>query len=275
MKIEEGPADVAPVSERPDGFDLFYKRRSLRRTYQYEMEGEQFYFDCFRRIYIFIVKNGTEYLRKENWEPEQIVDKLPTFLQFLRQMHFVNFNVKYPNLTSAADKSDGLAVLGVLIKAIVFYIHPVVGTTNAAFNNIANHFSKLVNKSSTVDGIASFSLAALLPNTTKFYRYSGSLTTPGCYESVAWTVFSEPIQVSSAQMAGLRQVMMNSTNSMENNFRPAQKLNGRTVYISYKKPSDHSTANPTAIPTKPDGAVVAKITTSLLLMMLFGALFLN
>ena len=76
-------------------------------------------------------------------------------------------------------------------------------------------------------------------------------------------------------MAGLRQVMMNSTNSMENNFRPAQKLNGRTVYISYKKPSDHSTANPTAIPTKPDGAVVAKITTSLLLMMLFGALFLN
>ena len=42
MKIEEGQLVLPPVSARPDGFDLFYQRRSLRKTYQYEMDGEQF-----------------------------------------------------------------------------------------------------------------------------------------------------------------------------------------------------------------------------------------
>ena len=42
MKIEEGQLVLPPVSARPDGFDLFYQRRSLRRTYQYEIDGEQF-----------------------------------------------------------------------------------------------------------------------------------------------------------------------------------------------------------------------------------------
>ena len=37
MKIEEGQLTLPPVSERPDGFDLFYQRRSRRRTYDYEM----------------------------------------------------------------------------------------------------------------------------------------------------------------------------------------------------------------------------------------------
>lgn len=37
MKIEEGQLTLPPVSERPDGFDLFYQRRSRRRIYEYEM----------------------------------------------------------------------------------------------------------------------------------------------------------------------------------------------------------------------------------------------
>ena len=54
---------------------------------------------------------------------------------------------------------------------------------------------------STVEDIAAFKLSALLPaKTTEFYRYVGSLTTPACYESVMWTVFSDPIQISSGQV---------------------------------------------------------------------------
>ena len=37
MKIKEGQLTLPPVSERPDGFDLFYQRRSRRRIYEYEM----------------------------------------------------------------------------------------------------------------------------------------------------------------------------------------------------------------------------------------------
>ena len=42
MKIEEGQLMLPPVSERPDGFDLFYQRRSRRRIYEYEMADEKF-----------------------------------------------------------------------------------------------------------------------------------------------------------------------------------------------------------------------------------------
>jgi len=42
MKIKEGQLTLPPVSERPDGFDLFYKRRSRRKIYEHEMDDEKF-----------------------------------------------------------------------------------------------------------------------------------------------------------------------------------------------------------------------------------------
>ena len=45
------------------------------------------------------------------------------------------------------------------------------------------------------------SLKDLLPReTTSFYRYSGSLTTPNCDEIVIWTVFDNPVKISEKQV---------------------------------------------------------------------------
>jgi carbonic anhydrase len=45
------------------------------------------------------------------------------------------------------------------------------------------------------------SLKDLLPRqTTSFYRYSGSLTTPNCDEMVIWTVFDNPVKISEQQV---------------------------------------------------------------------------
>ncbi|KAJ7388263.1 hypothetical protein OS493_038897 [Desmophyllum pertusum] len=108
MRIEEGQLTLPPVSEIPDGFDLFYKRRSLRRTYQYEMDEEQFSLTVCKDQAKYVNTDETDVssfdetsaktdihlhceewdqvLDEGNWEPEQIVAKLPTFLQFLRQV---------------------------------------------------------------------------------------------------------------------------------------------------------------------------------------------
>ena len=37
-------------------------------------------------------------------------------------------------------------------------------------------------------------------NMKRFMRYQGSLTTPGCFESVTWSVFHKTLDVSSNQV---------------------------------------------------------------------------
>lgn len=51
--------------------------------------------------------------------------------------------------------------------------------------------------------LLSISLAQLIPseqNLTSYYRYKGSLTTPGCTEAVIWTLFENPIPLSMDQV---------------------------------------------------------------------------
>uniref|UniRef100_A0A3B3D5J2 Carbonic anhydrase XII n=1 Tax=Oryzias melastigma TaxID=30732 RepID=A0A3B3D5J2_ORYME len=93
-------------------------------------------------------------------------------------MHVVHYNSdKYPNISSAVDKSDGLAVLGVLIEVIQ---------------------------------VPGFNIRALLPaRLDEYYRYDGSLTTPPCYPSVLWTVFRNTMTVSQKQVHQFTQLFLN------------------------------------------------------------------
>lgn len=48
-----------------------------------------------------------------------------------------------------------------------------------------------------------FNVGGLLPAQLEhFFRYNGSLTTPPCYQSVLWTVFSSRVQISVEQVSG-------------------------------------------------------------------------
>lgn len=49
--------------------------------------------------------------------------------------------------------------------------------------------------------IMPFKLLPTLPETLgKFFRYSGSLTTPKCNEVVTWTVFNDSVKISEDQV---------------------------------------------------------------------------
>merc|ERR1712203_1128832 len=73
-------------------------------------------------------------------------------------------------------------------------------------------------------------LSSLLPeDTSAFYRYSGSLTTPQCNEVVTWTLLHHPVGVSESQLAGLRALLDGDGNTMGDNFRAVQPLYGRKV----------------------------------------------
>lgn len=67
--------------------------------------------------------------------------------------------------------------------------------------------------------------AKLVPGLHKSLRYTGSLTTPGCTEGIAWAVAPNPITLSQAQIDAL-------TSIYDHNARPVQPLNGRSITIT-------------------------------------------
>ncbi|CAF0825193.1 unnamed protein product [Adineta steineri] len=64
-------------------------------------------------------------------------------------------------------------------------------------------------------------------DTTKYWRYSGSLTTPPCTEGIIWTIFEHPIVVSEDYFDLLRD------NIYAKDYRSPQRINGRKVFRSY------------------------------------------
>jgi len=189
--------------------------------------------------------------------------------QFPAEIHFVSYNTKYNDISTALGQADGLAVLGVFLE--------VGQTENAGYQKFLSYTSQLENKSSEVN-IPAFELNPLLPaDKSKYYRYSGSLTTPDCNEVVTWTVFNHTVEISQAQLDALFTLKLNSTMHILNNYRPVQSQNSRMVMDSFKAPPTTSTSTSTA--TKPsvkgDDGIALKISNAVLLLMLFGALFLH
>ena len=98
--------------------------------------------------------------------------------------------------------------------------------------------------------IKSLSIRDLIPDLDAYMTYEGSLTTPGCHETVTWIVVNKPVlitrhQVSPCNVLGLCYVMSslqldalrrinqgdpeNHKGPLGNNFRPKQPLNHRLI----------------------------------------------
>ena len=94
---------------------------------------------------------------------------------------------RYKTFGKAAPKKDGLAVLG------FFYEIDKDGKVYEIFKKLNTPLKTV--EPGTKKTIQNFNLKKLLPENPEneeFYRYTGSLTTPGCNEVVTWTVFKGP-----------------------------------------------------------------------------------
>ncbi|EFX88119.1 alpha-carbonic anhydrase [Daphnia pulex] len=143
--------------------------------------------------------------------------------KYSAELHVVHYNTKYGSFDNAVPHADGLAVLGILID--------LQARDNIAFRHL-EQFDKIIDPSRTISDRLQFSvpLVDLLPDSTEsFFRYNGSLTTPGCNEDVIWTVFETPIAISVRQLAKFR--LLNDENGMplRKNVRPTQMLHDRVV----------------------------------------------
>ncbi|XP_064013452.1 carbonic anhydrase 12 isoform X1 [Pogoniulus pusillus] len=152
---------------------------------------------------------------------------------FAAELHIVHYNSeKYPDVTAAMDKADGLAVLAVLLE---------IGPFNPSYEKIFRHFRNVKYKDQTAQ-VPGFNIRELLPDRLdEYYRYEGSLTTPPCYPSVLWTVFRHAVKISQEQLLALETAMYCTESDdpepleMVDNFRNVQEFQERLVFISFRQ----------------------------------------
>ena len=113
-----------------------------------------------------------------------------------------------------ANPAGALAVVGVLMAT---------GKPNAVFSKIVSTMPDKEGPPVRVD--AAIDPNGLLPKKRSYYRYSGSLTTPPCSETVDWLLLTDPIEVAEADVARFAKLY-------PLNARPAQKSNRRFVLLS-------------------------------------------
>jgi carbonic anhydrase len=111
-----------------------------------------------------------------------------------------------------ADKKGKLAVVTVLLTH---------GTANPEIQRIWDHLPTIKGHEQEISSIT-VNAAALLPQTTGYYTFMGSLTTPPCTEGVTWFVLKTPIEISAQQIATFAKVYAH-------NARPIEPTGLRTI----------------------------------------------
>lgn len=125
-------------------------------------------------------------------------------------------NLHYPmevHLVHENEASGNLAVIGIFIEE---------GNENTFFANFFNDLPPATDdhySSATVVNVE-----GLLPSNGDYFTYSGSLTTPGCFEVVTWLVLKMPVEASSTQIQQMHDII-------HDNYRPVQLLNGREITV--------------------------------------------
>ncbi|XP_066486476.1 carbonic anhydrase 4-like [Tiliqua scincoides] len=152
--------------------------------------------------------------------------------QYSMELHIVHTKNNM-SVADALKDPEGIAVLGFFVQGY----EKTKGKTAEAWESLIKYLPKVSVKGEDTDLDGTVSLLDLLGTTdlARYYRYPGSLTTPDCNEVVLWTIFVEPILVPLKVVAAFPELYSTSSPGgphLENNFRPLQKIEERTVEAS-------------------------------------------
>ncbi|XP_043402402.1 carbonic anhydrase 9 isoform X1 [Chelonia mydas] len=158
------------------------------------------------------------------------------------EIHMVYYNPSYESIKEAMRQPGGLAVLAAFLQ--------VGPEDNVHYQPLLEQLDE-IQKEGKETAVAGFNIEGLLPaNLGRYYRYSGSLTTPPCYQTVNWTVFNQTVLLSKEQISLLETTLQGDDDKdLQNNFRLTQSLHGRKVLASFQ-----AALSPRRVPL-PDGGV--------------------
>lgn len=141
------------------------------------------------------------------------------------EVHLVH--IKHGMDIGAITSGNDLLVIGVSFQATKLGNNDFLNTFWSQLTSVATANTNVVVSSRQLD------FASAMPPTRDYFAYSGSLTTPACYEGVTWYVFDQPVSLSEKQLDSLRTtlglVVSPTDFAPDGNRRAVQPLNGRTV----------------------------------------------
>eukprot|EP00794_Sanderia_malayensis_P007019 gene7019-7805_t len=155
------------------------------------------------------------------------------------ELHLVFWDKNTFESFALAAKSDrGIVVVAVLFQRSLV---PSVEAEKTPLSQITQILKKIPDEGDSVPitEIFDFRLEKLVPmgmnlgEAARFFTYEGSLSTPGCYESVTWIVFDFHPIITDCQLEMFRKLKsakVNSDGTMCDNFRPIQKSYGRRIF---------------------------------------------
>lgn len=158
------------------------------------------------------------------------------------EIHFVHTNTACTNLEEALARPDGLLIFAVLVMPSTHESY--------VFDRLLDELSNLTEHGQQVSFSEDSTWRTLLPpDTSRFYRYQGSLVMPPCQESVQWILFEEKLKLGQRQLKRLRRFRFlgDTTTNQGSRFasqvrrqvdwaaqrRPLQRINSRLVERSF------------------------------------------
>lgn len=154
-------------------------------------------------------------------------------LEYPAEIHFIHLNTAYSDMNEALARPDGLLIFAVMI----------VPSTHESyiFDKLLDELKNIKNPSDKVSIDEDSTWRSLLPSdTSKFYRYQGSMIMPPCHESVQWIVFEDKLKLGHKQLKRLKKFRFLSRDLRNNKDiewsaqrRPMQQVHNRTIERSF------------------------------------------
>uniref|UniRef100_A0A671SMC8 Carbonic anhydrase n=1 Tax=Sinocyclocheilus anshuiensis TaxID=1608454 RepID=A0A671SMC8_9TELE len=139
------------------------------------------------------------------------------------ELHIVHIKENYNSVEQAINDPSGVAVLGLFYEAIF-------RTKNGNF--VTTCKTSFLGTNVTLSAVSLDMLILPHNELERYFRYQGSLTTPGCSEAVVWTIFEKAIPLSKEQLSAFSNLTFSDGTAMVNTHRPVQLRYGREVYYS-------------------------------------------
>lgn len=149
--------------------------------------------------------------------------------RYSMELHLVHTK---DNLTMEEAKKDPVGIV-----VVAFFIQKSQKTQiMPGWKTLADLLKDIPQQNNSIKLNGSFCPGSLLSSAdlSQPYAYFGSLTSPNCSQSVFWIIFPTPILVTHRVVKQFATSMYFTTKAdgrrMQNNFRPTQPLDNRTVY---------------------------------------------